>query len=41
VIFNTTFDTVRGNVDADGALGVILHGDIIGGHVSYNGGGVG
>jgi hypothetical protein len=38
---NTTFDTVRGNVDADGALGVILHIDIIGGNVSYEGGGGG
>jgi hypothetical protein len=38
---NTTFDTVRGNVDADGALGVILHSDIIGGNVSFNGGGGG
>lgn len=38
---NTTFDTVRGNVDADGALGVILHSDIIGGNVTYQGGGGG
>lgn len=38
---NTTHDTVRGNVDADGALGVILHSDTIGGNVSYNGGGGG
>lgn len=38
---NTTFDTVRGNVDADAALGVILHSDIIGGNVSYKGGGGG
>lgn len=38
---NTTFDTVRGNIDADGALGVILHSSIIGGNVSYNGGGGG
>jgi hypothetical protein len=38
---NTTHDTVRGNVDADGALGVILHSDLIGGNVSYNGGGGG
>jgi hypothetical protein len=38
---HTTFDTVRGNVDADGALGVILHSDIIGGNVSYDGGGGG
>jgi hypothetical protein len=38
---NTTRDTVRGNVDADGALGVILHSDFIGGNVSYKGGGGG
>lgn len=38
---HTTFDAVKGNVDADGALGVILHSDIIGGNVSYNGGGGG
>jgi len=38
---NTTFDTVRGNLDAVGALGVILHSSIIGGNVSYNGGGGG
>ncbi len=38
---NTTFDTVKGNVDANGALGVILHSSIIGGNVSYKGGGGG
>jgi hypothetical protein len=38
---NTTFDAVRGNVDANGALGVILHSSIIGGNVSYEGGGGG
>jgi hypothetical protein len=38
---HTTFDAVRGNVDADGALGVILHSSIIGGNVSYKGGGGG
>ena len=38
---NTTFNSVRGNVDADGALGVILHSDIIHGNVSYDGGGGG
>ena len=38
---NTTFDTVKGNVDANGALGVILHSSIIGGNVSYEGGGGG
>jgi hypothetical protein len=38
---NTTFDTVTGNVTATGALGVILHSSIIGGNVSYEGGGGG
>jgi hypothetical protein len=38
---NTTHDAVRGNVGADGALGVILHSDIIGGNVAYDGGGGG
>jgi hypothetical protein len=38
---NTTFDAVKGNVNADGALGVILHSNIIGGNVSYSGGGGG
>jgi hypothetical protein len=38
---NTTHDAVRGNVDAVGALGVILHSSTIGGNVSYNGGGGG
>ncbi len=38
---NTTFDTVKGSVIANGALGVILHSSIIGGNVSYNGGGGG
>jgi hypothetical protein len=38
---NTTTDAVRGNIDADGALGVILHSSTIGGNVSYNGGGGG
>jgi hypothetical protein len=38
---NTTRDAVRGNIDADGALGVILHSDSIGGNVSYKGGGGG
>lgn len=38
---NTTFDTVGGSVDADGALGVILHSDIIGHNVNYYGGGGG
>ncbi|MFZ0920205.1 MAG: hypothetical protein WB793_11600 [Candidatus Dormiibacterota bacterium] len=38
---NTTFDTVRGSLDADGALGVILHSSIIGGNVNYQGGGGG
>src|SRR5450631_101919 len=37
----TSFDTVTGNVDANGALGVILHSSIIGGNVSYEGGGGG
>jgi hypothetical protein len=38
---NTTFDTVNGSVTANGALGVILHSSIIGGSVSYQGGGGG
>jgi hypothetical protein len=38
---NTTFDTVKGSLDADGALGVILHSSIIGGNVNYHGGGGG
>src|SRR5450631_4638320 len=38
---NTTFDTVKGSVTANGALGVILHSSIIGGSVSYQGGGGG
>jgi hypothetical protein len=38
---NTTFDAVKGNVIANGALGVILHSSIIGGNVSYTGGGGG
>jgi hypothetical protein len=38
---NTTFDSVGGNVDADGALGVILHSDVIGGNVDFAGGGGG
>ena len=38
---NTTFDAVKGNVIANGALGVILHSSIIGGNVSYKGGGGG
>jgi hypothetical protein len=38
---NTTHDAVRGNLDADGALGVILHSTTVGGNVRYNGGGGG
>jgi hypothetical protein len=38
---NTTHGAVRGNVDADRALGVILHSETIGGNVSYSGGGGG
>jgi hypothetical protein len=38
---NTTFDAVKGSVIANGALGVILHSSIIGGNVSYTGGGGG
>jgi hypothetical protein len=38
---NTTFDIVKGNINADGALGVILHSSTIGGNVSYSGGGGG
>jgi hypothetical protein len=38
---NTTHDAVKGNVDADGALGVIFHSDTIGGSVTYTGGGGG
>jgi hypothetical protein len=38
---NTTHDAVKGNVTANGALGVILHSDTIGGNVTYTGGGGG
>jgi len=38
---NTTHDVVKGGVDADGALGVILHSTTVGGNVSYEGGGGG
>jgi hypothetical protein len=38
---NTTFDTVKGNLVAAGALGVVLHSDIIGGSLDVNGGGGG
>jgi hypothetical protein len=38
---NTTFDTVKGNIHANGALGVILHSSIVGGNVTYEGGGGG
>jgi hypothetical protein len=38
---NTTFDTVKGNVDAEGALGVIVHSALIGGNLSFVGGGGG
>ena len=38
---NTTHDVVKGNVSAEGALGVILHSSIIGGNVTYAGGGGG
>lgn len=38
---NTTFNTVKGSVDAHGALGVILHSSVIGGNVTYDGGGGG
>jgi hypothetical protein len=38
---NTTHDAVRGNVSANGALGVILHSSTVGGNVSYDGGGGG
>lgn len=38
---NTTHDVVKGNVSAEGALGVILHSTAVGGNVSYVGGGGG
>ena len=38
---NTTHDVVKGNVSAEGALGVILHSTTVGGNVSYSGGGGG
>jgi hypothetical protein len=38
---NTTFDTVRGNLVASNALGVVLHSDVIGGNVHLDGGGGG
>jgi hypothetical protein len=38
---NTTHDAVRGDINADGALGVILHSTIVGGSVRYIGGGGG
>ena len=38
---NTTHDAVKGSIDADGALGVILHSSTIGGNVNYDGGGGG
>jgi hypothetical protein len=38
---NTTFDTVKGNVAASNALGVVLHSDVIGGNVHFDGGGGG
>ena len=38
---NTTHDAVKGNVDANGAFCGILHSDVIGGNVSYEGGGGG
>jgi hypothetical protein len=38
---NTTFDTVKGNLVTDQALGVVLHSDVIGGNVEIDGGGGG
>lgn len=38
---NTTFNTIAGNLDADHALGVVLHSDVIDGNVSFDGGGGG
>jgi hypothetical protein len=38
---NTTFDTVKGNLVASNALGVVLHSDVIGGNVDLDGGGGG
>jgi hypothetical protein len=38
---NTTHNAVRGSIDADGALGVIVHNNTIGGNVSYHNGGGG
>jgi hypothetical protein len=38
---NTTFDTVHGNLVGDGALGIVLHSDVIGGNLDINGGGGG
>jgi hypothetical protein len=38
---NTTHDTIKGNLVASDALGVVLHSDVIGGSVHLNGGGGG